>query len=143
MVGLFRDAFNAERPHMAVLALIPSGDLALVNGDFSFIEGTKFTRQKLAARFQFFKGEWFLDQRQGLPYFRDVFVKNPNLDLIRSLFQKVIVDTPGIASVSNLQLVFDPGARTLAFSFTAKLKNGGAPFVVTPEDRDFLVDISA
>ncbi len=128
---------------MAFFALVPAGDLELRNGSFVFTEGSDFVRQKLASRFQFFKGEWFLDQRQGIPYFRDVFLKDPNLDLIRSLFQKVIVETPGIASASNLQLLYDPGARRLSFSFSAKLKNGGAPIIVAATDRDFIVDIGS
>jgi hypothetical protein len=125
---------------MPVFRIIPAGDLELKKGNFVFLDGPDFVRQKLAVRFKFFAGEWFLDKRQGIPYFRDVYRKNPDLDLIRSLFRRVILTCPGIASCSRNDLVYDEPARTLAHSFQARLKGSGL-VTVTPADRDFLVDV--
>jgi hypothetical protein len=121
---------------------IPAGDLALENGTLVFCEGSAFYRQKLASRFKFFLGTWFLDKRQGIPYFRDVFVKNPDLDLIRSLFRRVILTTPGIKAIKRFSLVFDPSTRQCRFDFAATLI-GGEAIVVKPEDRDFIIDLAA
>jgi hypothetical protein len=126
---------------MAMIS-IPAGDLALENGTLVFCSGAAFYRQKLAARFKFFLGEWFLDQRLGLPYYQNVFVKNPDLDLIRSLFRRVILTTPGIKSIKTFTLSFDPAARKLSFSFHALLV-GDEAIVVRPQDRDFIIDLSA
>lgn len=130
---------------MAVVRIIPAGDLALENGNLVWLGTTPETRvqivrQKIAARFRFFVGEWFLDLREGIPYYRDVLVKNPNLDLIRSLFLRVLRQTPGVLDVPSFSLDYDPSARRLSFDFEAKVSDGEV--VVAPEDRDFVVDLA-
>lgn len=128
---------------MAVLRIIPAGDLAIVNGDLFVLGKTpetrvQYIRQKIAARFKFFLAEWFLDEREGVPYYREVFVKNPNIPLIRSLFLKVLRETPGVLSVPTFSVRFDPAARTLTFDFQAIVDGG--ELVVSPEDDDFIID---
>lgn len=128
---------------MAVLRRIPAGDLALAHGDVVVL-GTddasrvQYIRQKIAARFRFWLGEWFLDQREGVPYYRDVFVKNPNVPLIRSLFLKVLRETPGVLSVPSFSVAFDQSKRQLSFTFEAVVDGG--VLVVTPDDDAFIVD---
>lgn len=119
----------------------PAGDLLLENHRFVFATGVTFTRQKLSARFRFFRGEWFRDKRQGLPYFEQVFVKNPDLDVVRSLFRRVAATCPGVGAVPRFALTFDPSSRSCSFDFEARAKDGGAPIIVKPTDRDFLVNI--
>ena len=131
---------------MAVLRKIPRGDLALELGDLVVLGNTPksrvlYIRQKIACRFKFFLREWFLDLRQGIPAFRDVFVKNPNLALIRSLFLRVLRRTPGVLSVPRFFLSFDASARTLRFDFQALVSDGIV--AVRPNDEDFLVDLAA
>jgi hypothetical protein len=130
---------------VAVFRVIPAGDLALENGSLVWLGRTPETRvqiirQKIAARFRFFVGEWFLDQREGIPYYRDVLLKNPNTDLIRSLFLRVLRQTPGVLDVPSFSLEFDPSARRLSFAFEAKVSDGEV--AVAPEDRDFVVDLA-
>jgi hypothetical protein len=124
----------------AVYRLIPAGDLALTNHAFALVEGVQQIRQRLASRLQFFLGEWFLDLRQGIPYFRDVLVKNPNLDVIRSLMRRVILDTPGTLSLVKLEIELDSSARTLSVAFEAVVEGGS--IVVNAGDRDFIVDLN-
>jgi hypothetical protein len=124
-----------------IIRTIPAGDLLIQNGTAPLTQGPIFVRQKIAARFQFFKGEWFLDLRQGIPYFQNVLGKNPNLAVIQALFRKVVATTPGVAYVPDFALLFDHSSRHCTFRFIAKLIGGGA-VVVSPTDEDFLVDIS-
>lgn len=125
---------------MAILQTIPAGDIKLQNGDFATVSGSELARQKLAARFKFFLGEWFLDQRQGLPYYRDVFKKNPDLGVIRSVFRRVVLDCPGIVGIRKFELKFDHSARELSFDFTA-IATDGALISVAPSDRLFIVRV--
>jgi hypothetical protein len=125
---------------MAVLRVIPAGDIALVAGSTTMIEGPPAIRQKLSTRYQFFLAEWFLDLRQGVPYYRDVFLKDPNIDVIRSLFRKLTIETPGVLSVPRYRALFNESARTLAFDFAAKVTGG--ELVIAPTDRDFLLDLA-
>jgi hypothetical protein len=90
--------------------------------------------QQVRIRCLFFFEEWFLDLRQGIPYFRDVYVKNPNLDLVRSLFRTAILGTPRISTVPTIVLELDKSTRALTISFTATMDTGEllvfSPFIV-------------
>lgn len=124
---------------MAVIRIIPAGDLALNSSrtGFLWIDGGELIRQRIASRFRFFLGEWFLDRRQGVPWFRDVFKKNPDLRVVRSVFRQVLATTPGVISISRFDLQVDTVERTLYFDFEVQGLNG--PVVVAPEDRDFIL----
>lgn len=128
---------------MAIFHLIPKGDIALTGpgGDFVWIEGPPQIRQRLSVRFQFWLGEYFLDTRQGIPYRRDVFIKNPDIDVIDSLFRRVITTTPGVLAIVRFQLRYEPGERKLYFSFHAKVEGGEV--IVNEGDDDFIVSLSA
>jgi hypothetical protein len=94
----------------------------------------------LRNKFLFVKGEYFLDTRQGVPYFQYVFVKNPDLLIVKDLFTQVIKSVPGVASIDRLDVSFDRATRKGAFSFRAIAANGkvitggsGQPFIVEPQ----------
>lgn len=108
------------------------------DGSPYLIGGTEYIRQKLSVRFKFFFGEWFLNQNEGIPYFRDVFVHDPKLDVIASLFKRVITNCPGVLALKSYAMNYDPLARSLTFSFQATVDGGEV--VVTAKDRDFVVD---
>jgi len=78
----------------------------------------------LKIRLGFFLGEWMLDRRIGLPYYQQILIKNPKTAVVRNLFRKAILDTPGIVSVNDLLVDYSPGARTLDVSFSAKTDGG-------------------
>lgn len=124
---------------MAVFQLIPEGDLELVNGDFVFVDGVEELRQAILSRFRFFLGEWFLDLREGVPYYRDVLVKNPDVNLVRSVFRQVLASTPGVLSILRFDLRFDAEARTLSFDFAVQGADG--PIAVSPDNDDFIVRV--
>lgn len=125
---------------MALFRVIPRGDLEIAGNLPSLLTGIQSRRQKLSQRFKFFLGEWFLDQRQGVPYFRHVFVKNPNLDVIRRLFRKVVLSVDGVTSVPRFELRYEPQERKLFFEFEAVFEDG-EKLVVAPTDKTFVVTI--
>jgi hypothetical protein len=120
---------------------IPAGDLVIENGHFVIARGIRYVRQKLSARFRFFLGEWFLDQREGVPYYRDVFTWNPNLPVIRSLFRRLVLTTPGVLALPRFEIDFDRSTRVLRFNFQAICSDGD--IIVAFEDRDFILDVAA
>lgn len=124
---------------MFLLGLNGSGDLDLVNGNLVWLEGAAAVRQKVSSRFRMFLGEWFLDRRQGVPYYRHVFVKNPDLAVIRLVFRRVLLGTPGILSAPVFELAFDSAARTLSFNFEAQ--SAEEPIIVSEDDRAFIVQV--
>lgn len=108
----------------------------LLTDDQSFAPG-RAVLQDLFIRLRFFYGEWFLDPTQGLPYFKYVFVNNPDLRLIESIFRRVILGTAGIASLDSFSLTFDRTQRKLSPVFFGRLTSGAkftssdfGPFIV-------------
>lgn len=124
-----------------ILRTIPVGDLALVNGDLVFLQpGPEYTQQKLASRLKFFLGEWFLDRRLGIPYYRHVFVKSPDMNVVRRIFTDVITRCPGVLALTNLEFDYDPSERTLGVSFHATVEGG--TIIVNPGDADFILQLA-
>lgn len=125
---------------MATFAQETDNDLKLVAGQLVLVSSVaEAAAIQLRNRFQFVKGEYFLDTRIGVPYFGFVFVKNPDLLLIKQLFRTIILGTPGVKSIIDLTTSFDSAARTLSFSFRAFADDGaviaggsGQPFIVEP-----------
>ncbi len=131
---------------MTVWRVIPAGDAELgpvkANGkrSITLITGPRYVRQKIAARLNFFLDEWFLDRRLGVPYYRDVFLQNPDLDITRAVFRSVILSVPEVAGVDKLTLGYNPLARSLAVEFDAPLVAGGILRVRQP-DVPFIIRV--
>ncbi len=115
-----------------------TGDLDLSTGNLVLVKDpATLCAAKLTNVLQFFLGEWFMDTRQGVPYFQNVFVKNPDLGSIGQLFAKIILQTPGVKALQSANLDFDNTGRTLSANFTVQTDTGavlqgglGTPFVV-------------
>lgn len=107
-----------------------NGDLVIENGDFVFVTGIDATAQFLGQGLRLFLGEWFLDETIGVPYFDEVFVKNPNPVALDTIFKTYILNFPGIEEL----LAFDFGyeAATRKFSITGRIRglDGEADFSV-------------
>jgi hypothetical protein len=101
------------------------GDLHLATGDFVWTSDLAVeVAQRLRVRLRFFKGEWFLDQREGTPWFQEVLVKGASDAAIRAIFSRVVRTCPGVAALNQLSFTVDAAIRELALDFTAKLEDG-------------------
>jgi hypothetical protein len=124
---------------VSAFAQTDDGDLDISTGNLRVVtDVATITAAKLSNLFGLFKGEWFLDGRQGVPYFQYVMVSNPNLSLIANLFRQVALAAPGVATVMSVDLDFTPKLRTLVAKIQAKTNDGatleggiGKPFIVT------------
>ena len=130
---------------MALYRIIPVGDRDLVDDENGLAQlvvltGPAFVRQKIAARLKFFLGEWFLNLREGVPYYRIVLVANPDLGLIRTLFRRVILSVEEVADLTKLVVHYDKPTRTIAVEFDAELVEGGVLLVRQP-DPAFLISL--
>lgn len=93
---------------------------------------------KLYLRFQFFEGEWFLDKRLGIPYFRLILVKKPDLSVLRQIIRRIILSVELIANVDRLDFTFDAPERVLSFTFEATAGDGRR--VEGGSGRAFIID---
>ena len=121
---------------MSDLKLDTAGNLDVTGHQLNIATGEEAIAQHLRIRLRFFLGEWFLDERLGIPYFRDILVKSPNLDLINAIYRQVVQHTPGISSVRSVNVQLDAKSRTLSVSpFRATIDTGQdlvfGPFIVS------------
>jgi len=96
-------------------------DLALSSGDL-FMDAD--VAQAVKIRMLFIGGEWFLNRNQGVPYFEQVFVKNPNLGHVAAIFRKTILDTPGVRGLTSFEFAFDGTSRVLTLTWAADTDEG-------------------
>ena len=116
-----------------------TGDLDIsANGNMTLVTSVaQCTAQKLTNRFSFGLGEWFADTTQGIPYFQNILVQNPNLNTISTIFQRVLKSVPGVAAITELNLDFISTTRNLVTTFGCRTNDGavlqggvGVPFVI-------------
>lgn len=92
-------------------------DLDLRNGQLYLLEERDALAQSIGCDLQLFLGEWFLDEREGIPLYRDVLIKNPNLSLISSIFRRAILGKEGISHLAEFSVDYDPRNRRLTLTF--------------------------
>lgn len=101
----------AQEIPMAAFALdAATGDL---ENPPRIIRGIDAYIQRLRCRLKFFRREWFLDLREGIPYFRDILTKDPSLQIAESVFRRAIMSVPCTLEVMNLRLDADRRNRIL------------------------------
>jgi hypothetical protein len=110
-----------------------TGDIAL---PIQIVYGEHAVLQRVYVRFKLFLGEWFLDQRIGVPYYRDIFIKNPDSILISFIFRQVLLTTPGIKDVASFLARLDRPTRRLYVNFEATLEDGS---VIRPGPHFFII----
>ena len=105
-------------------------NLVVTNGDLvitpTSVEGIK---QNIKQRLQTLKGEYFLDRTRGLPWFQIILRKNPNSNLVSTLFKETILNTEGVTKLNAFSLYFNSKTRKVevtweATVFTGEIING-------------------
>jgi len=86
-------------------------DLLIENNEIRLTKGTETIDQKIKVKLLFFFNEWFLDTRQGVPYYEKVFVKNPNIPEIEVIIKNTILTTNGVIEMLSFDSVFDKPNR--------------------------------
>lgn len=105
------------------------GDLLMRDGQLVLVTGLEAIRQELAVRLRWFKGEWFLDRRTGVPWFQKILGTKAGLTAIERILRRVITTTPGVVAITDFVLARDESARSLSLSFEARTTEGPLEFV--------------
>jgi hypothetical protein len=92
-------------------------DLYTENRDLATVDGVDAIKQNLRQKLQTFYQENEFDISAGLPYFQEIFKKNPNPLLIRAAFVDAIINTPGILEITNIEFDLDSQTRILSVDF--------------------------
>ena len=99
-------------------------DLMITNNSLNLTRGSDAIRQHLRTKLSLFLGEWFLDTTIGVPWFRDVLVKNPNFVVIQDMIKDQILSTPGVLTLEKFNFDYISGTRNLSLDFTVSSTEG-------------------
>jgi hypothetical protein len=104
-------------------------DLQVINGDLVLtsdidINGTNPILQDILQKMRMFLGEWFLDNTKGVPWFQQIFIKNPDMSKIEAIFIELILSTSGVDSLMDYSFVSDKATRRFEVSFLAQTTRG-------------------
>ena len=86
------------------IALDEDHDVYLDGNDLALTAVDIQTLQEIGIRLQLWRGEWFLDVQQGIPYLEQVFVKGTSTDTISSLFQNEILAADGVIELLEFEI---------------------------------------
>jgi hypothetical protein len=106
------------------LKLDNNGDLAIESGDFVLLDGVDAIAQDCDVRLNFSQGEWFLDQRLGVPYFQKILGQKPRISAVTQIIQDAILTTPGILSISDFRIDYNGTTRLLSIEFVGVADSG-------------------
>lgn len=113
---------------MSSIKLDNAGDIQVVDNSIILTEGLDAIRQHLFVKFRFFEGEWFLDTTLGVPYFREILIKNPSLAVVQEQLKAVILDTPGVLELIRFEFEFNNATRQANLDFEALTEEGPIDF---------------
>jgi hypothetical protein len=100
--------------------------MALTNGRLVLeTDPARVAAITLRNKFLRWKGSWFLDTEEGIPYLRHVLKKGADLGVVRKIFEKVILGTAFVASIESLSLSLS-STRVLLLDFRAICEDGRA-----------------
>jgi len=89
------------------------------DGNICFVSGFNALIQKTKIRLFFFLGEWYLDTSKGVDYFKNVYVKKPNSNLIDNMIIITILEDKEIVSLLEYNMNIDNGTRQMLLHFKA------------------------
>lgn len=92
-------------------------DLSIKNHDLEFVTDLDRVAQKLRIKLNHIFGEWFLNNSEGIKYFENVMVKNPNIPLVESLLKAAILETENVKEILEFSTDLDLSLRKLTVRF--------------------------
>lgn len=102
-----------------------TGDLLLVNGSATLVDGADAVGQRMYVKLRTFQGEYFLNQRAGFPYHDRILIRGANEADLYQIYQSGLVSIPGVESVDKLDIDFgDSDDRTLRVTSNATTTEG-------------------
>lgn len=99
-------------------------DLIIAEGDLIAIDNAERVAQQIKIQLLTWLGEWFLDITHGVPYLDYILVKNPNIELARSIFKEQIMKVDDVDDVTSLEIYYNATERTMIVEYEASTSYG-------------------
>jgi hypothetical protein len=103
-------------------------DLDIVENDIVLVTEEDEYYQNLKIRLQTIYGEWFLDTTEGVKYYEEIWIKNPNLNNIEALLKATILETENTVSIIKFEINLVATTRILEVDFTVQSTYGTVTF---------------
>jgi len=98
------------------------------DGDIYFplksIQGISLAQQELVSVLQFYRGEFFLDTRVGIPYIDGMLEKDGSRYILEAEIKKAIFESPYVVSLDFFLIQFNSISRDLTVTFRAQTTEG-------------------
>lgn len=114
-----------------------SHDLIVNNADLMVIDNAERVAQQIKVQLLTWRGEWFLDTTHGVPYLDYILVKNPSIELIRSIFKEQIMSVDDVSDVVDIEIDYDVKTRIMTVAYEASTSYG---LVTRKEKLGYYVD---
>lgn len=102
----------------------PTNDLLVQNGQLVIYSDADQIAQSINETLGTFYGEWFLNNQIGVPWFQQIFVDHPNLDIIQAILLNAVQSVPGVAQINSFEYDFAAASRALSVTMTIQTTNG-------------------
>ncbi len=104
---------------------LKDGDLEIKNGDFVLTQNlAEEVTQTLRIQLKTLQGEWFLDERVGIPYFTRILGQKPHKLTLLGIFREAILQVDGVAKITKIDVDYDHRTRTVKIDFEVELTDG-------------------
>ena len=94
-----------------------SHDMYLSGNGIGILRDSDAVLQTVKTRLLLHYEEWFLDLSEGMPWFTEVMVHNPDFTLIESRVSETVLNTDGVVSRESISLAFSTTNRSLTIDF--------------------------
>lgn len=105
------------------LKIDENGDLIVERYGLKRITNLEQTAQRIRTRLNMFRGEYFLDENIGMPWFESILRKNPRADTVKSVFKQTILTTPSVLELKDFSIT-DGNIRNLQVQFKVTAEEG-------------------
>jgi hypothetical protein len=99
-------------------------DIQFLDGDLVLSRGLPAVTQQIAIALKTVKGEWFLDETIGVPYFTNILGKKFSLGTVQQIVREAIQAIDSVVSIERLAVDFDALTRKCSVDFVVKTTFG-------------------
>ncbi len=114
------------------IALGTDDELLFVEGDLVFTTGVGATAQQCQLALLSFRGEWFANLESGTPWYEDVLGQKFVETRVRGMVRDALLAVDTVASIEDLEILFDGSTREVTISWTVLSTAGQAVAGETP-----------
>lgn len=107
--------------------LTDGGDIEILHDEIQTTSGSNLLAQQLKMILNTNKGEWWLDEEEGIP-FKEILLKNPNYDAIKDYIQYAAKQIDQTIELSDFSCEWI--GRTLTVKFSANGEQAAVQFSV-------------